>query len=407
MITPENLQYLFSIKGEALNKQHIFTLFNKKKVKGPDGKITIGEPMFYPQEEITVKAGQLPNLKEDIKTRVGLYIFNMSIVSYAFGDVVPYINYTIKKKQADGLTKQLCNLLLMDKITSEQFAKYQERIVWFNNFTEILIPGLTLDLVVLPQEIKDELQRLIVANKEAILKNDTVAYINNVEKPIIKFAEKWYVAHKDEGWPLYGLGGKPKFGNNFKNMFLATGPIYDIATGKYHISTRCLADGISPEEYNIYANSAVSSAYNRGVQTQYAGAKTKEFASAFQSLVIDPDLPDCGSKKTLAIEVTNDNIDDVMWRWIEDGKGGFILVTPDIADSYIGKTVRSRSAMLCDSKDFCASCVGDLFKRIAVENVGLTLMKLTSIFLNKFLKSMHDATVGTSSFDPFEYIYEV
>jgi hypothetical protein len=73
----------------------------------------------------------------------------------------------------------------------------------------------------------------------------------------------------------------------------------------------------------------------------------------------------------------------------------------------MGKTVNCRTALYCESDNLCEKCAGDLYRRIGVVNAGLSLNKITSIFLNRLLKIMHDSTVKTNSFDPFDYIYEL
>jgi hypothetical protein len=406
MVTQNNLSYLFSIKKDEEDMESvIYTLFNKKKTVTPDGKVLLDEPMFYPYEEIRLKSGQLENLSEDITTTVGLYIFNLLFLVNPFGNIIPYINETINKSGLTKIADNLCDLLLTDKITSEQFAKYQQQLIWFNNFTEILIPGVTTNLLVVPDVIKAELKRLINENKEAIEKGDVVTYHDNVETKILDFAEEWYKKNDPDGWRLYGLGGKPSFRNNFKNMFLEVGPIKDIVTGKYKISTNSFSEGISPEEYSEYANSAIAGSFSRGVSTQWAGAKTKEFSSAFESLVIDPGT-DCGSKKTIEIEVTKKNLQYMKWRWIVEN-GSLVLLTSDNVNQYLGKKVNCRTPLYCIQDNLCEKCSGDLYRRIGIVNAGLSLNKLTSIFLNRLLKVMHDSTVKTSTFDPFDYIFEL
>jgi hypothetical protein len=406
MVTKENLDYLFSIKKDEEDMESvIYKLFNKRKVKNPDGSVSIEEPMFYPYDEIKLKKGQIENLEEDITSTVGLYIFNLLFLVYPFGKTIPYINETINKKGLTNIANKLCDLLLRDEIKPEQFAAYQEQIVWFNNFTEILIPGITTNFLAVPDVIKKELQRLVKENEEAIAKGDIVTYVNKVEKPILDFAEDWYKKNDPEGWRLYGLGGKPSFRNNFKNMFLEVGPIKDIVTGKYKISTRNFSDSIPPEEYSEYANSAILGSYSRGVSTQWAGAKTKEFSTAFESLVIDVGK-DCGSTKTIAIEVNKENLQDMKWRWIvENGK--LVLLSPENINQYIGKVVNCRTPLYCNSDNLCEKCSGELYKKLNIDKAGLSLNKLTSIFLNRLLKMMHDSTVSTSSFDPFDYLYEL
>lgn len=418
MVNDANLEYLFSLKGESITATDIYNLFNKKTTKNKDGSINIHEPMFYPYEEIDVPANKLENLKTDIKTRVGLYVFNLVILNYAFKDKIEYVNTTIRKKEMEKLTQEICDKMIGDTISPFEFGNYQRRLIWFNNFTEILIPGMTMSLIDLPKPIKDELQRLIDENKKAITENDTVTYLNNVEKPILDFAKKYYKENHEPGWGIYSLGGKPKFENTFKDMFLATGPIYDIASGKFRISTKCFSDGIDPKEYELYANSAISGAYQRACATAYGGAKVKEFAAAFQSLVVTEE--DCGTTATIPVLITEDNMTDMTWMWAkldenenfsDDDKSvtidkGYILLTPNVIKNKINTVVNTRSPLMCCSDNFCWKCVGKLYKELNTKNIGFTVMKLCSLFLNKALKSMHDSTQKTVSFNPKQYFYK-
>jgi hypothetical protein len=407
MVNEQNLKYLFSIKKDEDDMESvIYNLFNRKKIKNLDGSYSLKEPMFYPYEEIKLKKGQIENLDSDIVSTVGIYIFNLLFLVYPFGNIIPYINETINTSGLVKINNRLCDLLLMDKITSEQYSHYQEQIIWFNNFTEILIPGVTPSLLAVPDIIKQELKRLIKENDEAIKKGDIITYVNNVEKPILKFAEEWYKKNEPDAWRLYGLGGKPSFKNNFKNMFLEVGPIKDIVTGKYKISVKNFSDGIPPEEYSEYANSAVAGSFSRGVATQWAGAKTKEFSTAFESLIIEPGT-DCHSSKVIKIKITKENLQDMKWRWITEEGGKEILLTPDNITDYLGKIVNCRTSLYCRSDNLCEKCSADLYRRLGVDKAGLSLSKMTSIFLNKLLKIMHDSTVDTITFDPFDYLYEI
>ena len=418
----DKLTYLFSLKGESILSTDMFNLFSQKTVKNANGTTSLEAAMFLPTQKITVKKGQLSNIDSDIETTVGRYIFNLVAIDYAFQDKIPFINYTLKSSQIDSLNDKLCDMLLMNQITGEQFGTYQTRIVWFNNFTELFVPGTSINLLVLPQEIKDELQHLIMANKKSIIDGDAVAYHNNVEVPILKFAKNWYITNKEPGWLLYAKGGKPKFDNVFKNMYLTVGPILDIATGKYVISTRCFNDGIAPDETNIYANNSINGAYHKGVATQDGGAKTKSFSAAFQSLVVTEE--DCGTNLGIEVKVTKDNLNSLKWRWVKDvtsytvsgkstnGDANLVpeerwqLITPDNISTFIGKTIIFRTPMFCKSANFCWKCVGDLYRRLGIKNVGLTAMKMTSTFLNSALKANHDSSIKTAYVDYTKDFYE-
>lgn len=406
MTYQEKIDYLFSLKGETIKSTDIFKLFNKRQIVNPDGSISLEPPLFNTYDEITVKKGQLRNVKEDTLTTVGRYIFNLVVIEYAFGDKWPFVNETIKSDQYDDLQQNLSDALLMGVITGEEFAEFQNRVVWLNNFVEIFVAGMSMNLLVLPQEIRNELQRLIEENSEAIINDDITTYLNNVEKPILKFAKKWYIDHNEPGWMIYAKGGKPKFDNVFKSMFLEVGPILDIATGRYKISTASFADGIPPEEQYLYANQNILGAYNRAVNTAVGGAKGKEMNFAMQSLKITEE--DCGSQETVGLDVTKDNAYLIKWCWIKGNEEEpWILVVPGDLNKYIGKHVEYRSPLFCKSDNLCFRCCGDLYKRIGLTHIGLAATKLTSIFMNKSLKAMHDTSKKVATIDWQNYIYKI
>lgn len=398
--------FLLSLKPDTITMNDIFYLFNKKVIKNPDGSTSIEHPLFEPYEEFTAPKGSLISIKEDTKTTVGRYIFNLVTLAYAYGDKFPYLNYTVKNAQLEDLMNSMCDELLMGRITGEEYGKFQTRVVWLNNFSELFIPGDSINLISLPKEIKDELQRLVNENKQIILDNVITEYTEKVEKPILAFAEKWYKDHGEPGWLLYSKGGKPSFSNTFKNMYLALGGIRDMASGKIVISTASYSDSIPANENSLYANQAAFGIYQRAVNTQFSGAKTKEFAQAFQSVIITEE--DCGSQLTIGIDVTKSNVESIKWRWIRDLKNPkeFILVTPDTYKSYIGKHVEFRSPMTCMSDNICWKCMGDLYKRLGLKNAGLASQRLTSTFLQKSLKNMHDQTIKTTKIDWKNIFYE-
>lgn len=396
-------EYLMSLKPDTVTMQDVFKLFNKQLV---DGKVV--PPLYVPVEPIVVEAGALPSIKERTETTAGRYLFNLVTLAAAYGDKWPYCNEELRNSGVEDLMNKMCDELLMGRITGEEYGKFQTRIIWLNNFTEIFVPGLSINLLVLPDDIKNELQRLIEENKQAIIDGDVATYVSRVETPILDFARKWYIDHEEPGWLIYAKGGKPDFANTFKSMFLETGPILDIATGKFKISTSPYIEGIPTEEYHIYGNKGIFGAYQRAVNTQYSGAKTKEFAVAFQSLVVTEE--DCGSNLTIGLDVDNDNKKFIKWRWIrnpsKDSDEKFILVTPDDVNKYVGQHVEYRSPMLCMSDNICWKCMGELYKRMGLKNAGLASQRLTSTFMNASLKAMHNQTVKTTTIDWQNCLYE-
>jgi hypothetical protein len=404
MVTDNNLQYLYSLRADDITKQDVIKLFSNTLGVTTEGKKEVLPPMFYPSEEITIPANCIANVKENTKTTVGLYFFNMFFMAGCFGELIPYINKTINNSDLKKLASIIVNNILEDKITTIQFGTYQQRLIWFNNFSELLMPGMSLNMITPNKKLMDLKKKLLEENKVAVKNGNIVQYVQKVEKPLLKAAEEEF--KNDYSWPLYAIKGKPSFGNNYKNTLLEVGPILNSATGKYEISSDSFMDGIPPDKYYLFANLAIYGSFNRGVATQYAGAKTKELFAAMQSVSLDVPGSDCHTPFVKEITLTEQNTKEYMWRYIKEGPD-VVLLTPEVIKTYIGKKVRMRSPLFCFGDKICNVCAGDLFNRLGMTNIGLATTKITSTFLNMSLKSMHDTTVNAVDFDPKNYFSKV
>lgn len=405
MLDPQTEGYILSLKDTDINKKVFFDLFGRKVKRDTTGKIeAISEPIAYPYDPLVVPAKTLANQPTQVTSTVGLFLFNLFCVAPNFGEVIPYINETMRDSDLKKLSSTVMQKILEQRLSVENFARYTERLVWLNNFTELLMPGLTLSLITPNRKLMELKKKLISENQEAVDNGDVVKVVVGVEKPLLAAARE--ELKNDPGWPIYDLGGKPSFGNNYKNTQLMVGPVDNPITGKFEVSANSLMDGIPPEQYHVFANTAVSGGYSRAVATQDGGAKTKLLFAAMQSIVLDAPGSDCGTTILKNVELTKDNKKTYMWRYIKVGQD-LVLLTPENFDRYIDTRVKMRSPLYCRSKNICQMCAGDLFRRLGINNVGLTTTKITSTLLNMSLKKMHDATVNTTTFDPFKYIQKI
>lgn len=49
--------------------------------------------------------------------------------------------------------------------------------------------------------------------------------------------------------------------------------------------------------------------------------------------------------------------------------------------------------MYCKSKHICNKCAGELYYKLGIKNIGLTLARLSNSVMNACLKKSHDVTV--------------
>jgi hypothetical protein len=393
-ITPNALQNMFSSNPKWDN--------NHKKILG------VTPPKYYTSDEFILKANTLANQPEEIQTTFGLYLFNLLVIVGAFGHIIPYINNGISDNALKDLQQSLSNLLIADKITVDQYIQFEDNFMFLGYKATLWAPGMSYDFIRQNPVIEAEKKRLIKIYEAAVAQgaDPIVTYVDNVETPLIKLAKE--VLQDDPQWPYYERGGKPEFGNVFKETVIGLGPVFDPVTGKYTIIQESLSEGVPKEKLDVFANILISSSYARAVGTQDGGAKTKLIFSAMQSIKATQNGKrgtDCHTKRYIVKKITKDNVKANLYNFIiDDSKKQLIRLTYDNAKDYIGKTVKMRSVLFCEDEDYCNMCLGDYFYELGIKNIGNTATKISSKLMNMSLKAMHNAVVTTVKIDPFKYI---
>ncbi len=396
-------------KPEDVTNTNLQKAFSRNPKKDKDGKL-IGatEPMYFTSDEFVLHKKEIANLDKDIETTFGLYVFNLLCLVGPFGDKVPYINHPMTDDTIGDLQQHLSNLLIEDKITGEQFVTFLDNFLFLGYKATIWAPGFSFEFVKTNPKLEARKKELIKEYKIAVAKgqNPVTAYVNMVETPLLKEAKE--ILKDDPDWPYYERGGKPKFGNVYKETALSMGPVFDPITGKFSIIEESLANGVPKEDMGKFANILVSSSYARAVGTQDGGAKSKMIFSSMQSVRLAERGSDCHTKHYIERVITEKNIKKNLYRFIiDDSKKQLIRLTYDNAKEYYGKKVKLRSALFCESNDYCNICAGDYYYEIGIKNIGTTMTRISSKLMQMSLKSMHSTTINTFQINPFKYIEKV
>ena len=365
-------------------------------------------PLFFTSDEFILKKDTLPNVKKDIQTSVGLYIFNLFCTSYIFPEnTIEYFNPKegLTPDNMDKLMGSIIDNIMENKITGNQFAKFQTNTAWLGYKGTLWNPGQSLEFAKVNPEVAKAKPKLLEEWRKAVESGEepVATYIKMVERPLMEIAKN--SLKNDEAWPIYARGGKPKFGNVYKNCTLSMGPVYDPVTGSYKIADSSFMEGIDNNLVPTFANIQIDAAYNRAVATQDGGAKTKQIFAAFQSVKLNPKRgSDCGTKRYLLKKITKKNFNKIYLRYFKDEDGKLVKLTKENFSKYEGKTLMMRSPLFCEGKDYCNICAGDYFYELGLENIGNASTRLSSTLMNKALKSMHDISVTADYIDPCKYM---
>lgn len=361
-------------------------------------------PRYFTTDEFKLKKDTLPCVKKDIITSVGCYIFNLYTL-YHFGDRIDYFNEEITPGNLEKLQQKIIDLMLKHLVTAAEFGKFQTRAERIGFKGTLWNPGQSFDFVKVNPEVAKQKPILLKKWREAVDAGEdpTTSYVIMVEKPLLEIVKN--TMNKNESWPIYERGGKPKFGNMYKNCAVSMGPVYDPVTGTYKIAENSFMEGIDNNMVPTYANIQVDAAYNRAVNTQDGGAKTKQIFAAMQSVKLNPKRgSDCGSRRYILKEITEKNIKENLLRYIRTDDGKLVKLTDENKDQFIGKTVKMRSPLFCCGEDYCNICAGDYFYELGIVNIGNTTVRASSTILQKSLKAMHDVSVNAVEIEPWKYI---
>ena len=111
---------------------------------------------------------------------------------------------------------------------------------------------------------------------------------------------------------------------------------------------------------------------------------------------------DCGTTRTIEVELTAKNIKDFTYRYVKQGNS-YVVITPDNQKNFVGKTVHMRSPMYCigvgKEKCLCNKCAGDFFYKLGKQNIGLVSGKMAGQLSNLNLQKFHDNVVKMVTLD--------
>lgn len=398
--SPKDIEYLVNIKEKDITTSFIMDTF---------GEFETGQ-RFRPYDIIEIPANSYgPEGKKNKKpfvTTVGIWIFNKYFIEEDLFDMFKYVNKTIDKKMYGKLNNEISVAVLEDRLPLETMKRFNMKTQKCMPYISILAPNYTDKMLTCTEVINKKKKELYKKYEEQIKKGDEIA-ASRMEKELLDFAIEYM--GDDPSMDMFISGARGSIGNNFKNMFVMKGVIKDPdpnAKQKYNVAMSNYIDGISPDEYALFANSLAAGPYARAKKTENGGYREKLFLRAFQHLTLDPPGSDCGTKRYIEVILTESNINEWIYSYIIEGSK-LVELTSQNKSKYIGKKVKVRFSALCESKTgICNKCMGNLYYRLDKTNVGTSLTQIPSVQKNIAMKSFHDSTQSLYDMD-LEKIFQL
>lgn len=392
-LSAEKKKHLLSIKKEDVTAELIYDLLAHKSHMS-NGKFVNEPPKYNTKDTFYLEKGEYFN-KERVLTNVGLFFYNKIIVEGELENVLGYINQPIDKKVHGKIEDKLAHALKNDVITPETFITYLDRVQWLGmQFHSIIAPALTLETITPNKKVIAERDKLLKDNKDKLAQGDIKVAVD-IEQKLVKMAAE--ELKNDTGMTVYKSGARADFGNNYKNMHIMKGPVY--AQGEWRVIGHNFTEGLEKDDIPMYANAMISGQYPKSVGTQVSGYLFKKVSAGYQAIVADKPGSDCRTKQTITVRLTDSNKNDFIDRYAVVGDKTIILDDNTI-DKYVGKDVKLRSVLYCKGGNVkCNKCLGEMFYRLGIENVGLSTTKLATTILNLNMKKFHDATAKLYDID--------
>lgn len=391
---PKDIEFLLGIdQDQGTNLSFIMELFGDFN----------GKVKFNPYDTFVVPKGSYgkgnKKNKNAFKTTVGIWVFNKVFIEQELFDLYGYINEPINKKMVGKITEKIGYAILEEKLPLDALKNFIMKCQKFMPYVSVLANGYSMKLLTITKTINKAKVDLIKKYRDRLDANDPDAVIT-IQDELLKLAKE--TLKDDVSIDTYNSGARGSFDNDFKNMFIMKGITKNPDPTKgYNIIMSNYIEGISKEEYADFANSLAEGPYSRSNKTEVGGYWEKLMLPAFQHIKIGEKGSDCGTKRTITVKLTNDNIKEYMYCFIKEGSK-LIELNSDNKDKYINKTVQMRFASLCEAEDgkICNACAGNLFNKLGITNVGAAMPQIASKLKLISMKAFHDSQVVMTKMDP-------
>lgn len=351
------------------------------------------EPKYNTYDLIKLKANDYFN-KEAITTTCGLFIFNKRVLEKHYLKRIGYQNEAITDKQFKKLNTMLSGFTYEGPEEYDHYIDFLNVSKWLGETfnTEICASMSLKSCQPLPAVEKKKKELLKKYDKE--IKEGRMDVIDDITKQLLEIAKE--ELKDDPSLELYESGARGSFDNAYRRMMVMVGPVFNASKGEYDIITNSLYDGYTKEQIDTTANNTVSVFYPKAIGSGEAGYLSKQINAAFQTVVLGEEDSDCGNKHTRDITLTPNKINSYLFCNMMEGRT-LVPLTPENKDKYVGKTVKMRVATDCTADNPCAKCMGTRYYRLGIKNMGLTVSKMSGVFLNGKMKGSHDTTVRMDS----------
>lgn len=355
-------------------------------------------PLYNDRELATFPALTCINQPEEIETTYGRMLYNFLVVTYAFGDKIPFFH---KGRSGDMVKKFASKAVDDDYVPKEgelvffasEIAKFVKAQYELPSMAPYVTPtgtehSLTTDPRV--EKVRDELlakygngrklTAVDVAEIQEVLINMDIEWLSQDESIDFFISRKAIAVKRKKLFLLHGL----------ETAFQKEGYFTLIAKPLYK--------GTDMSQLPAVFSAIREGSYDRGADTALGGEKVTFLQRIYQNTKIIPG--DCGTKILYRFTLTEYNFRAYIGLNMFDGVG-YVELTEELAKANINKVIAIRRPLLCKAThtDFCEVCCGKALSR-SPRAVASEISNVGSDIMYAFMSSMHGTELSTAKYIP-------
>ena len=357
---------------------------------------------------LEVPANKYGNIVKNTKpftTTVGLWVLNKYLLEKNFDKYLGYINRELTGSEWEkAILNPITRGVLEDELTQDSICELLEKTQKLMPLSTPLTPSISENILLISSVIEPKKKELAKKYAKELEAGDAVI-AEQMKAELIKYALD--TLGDDPALDIYFSGARSNINNHFATQYIMKGAIRNpdpLADKQFNIALSNYNNGISKEEYPIFCNSLAGGPYSRAVKTGVGGHVEKMINSGYQHIRLDKHGSDCGTTDYVTELLTDSNVESWMYSYIiDDSTKTLVELNSKTYKKYLGKKVKIRFSALCESTTgICNKCIGELFYKLNVTNIGLLVMIVGSDVKNNNMKAFHDSTAKTVRFNALE-----
>ena len=368
MITSSSMDG-YGMCSDDLSKDFVIGIYNLTK---DDIRFKEIKPKIIKDEkELKDLHPNYPIIIDGEITTVGRYIFNK---------IVPSPKYKISapagKKQVNKMIKDANNEFFQKK--RQVYVDFVSNIMKLGAKYYTLVPvTFSIDDLQLPKSILDLKPQLDNATPEQAQK-----IIEKMEKLLEK-----YLVENQLNLGIIGAAGGLKNGYSQLRQILICKGIVAGPKGSIDTIKDSYCEGMKPFDFFNSGYASRSGIIDRVLNTADTGYLSRRLVYALQRVEANPELKDCGTKKTISLKVTPDIAGRLTGRYVYNEDNQLELFDKD---KWMNKIIRLRSPVFCKSTGICRHCYGELLMRNKTRYVGILAAQILGERLSQVtMKQFH------------------